>query len=109
MVTADGKEWAARLDDGSLAASTLTHDKCTFEQWQERLANQELVDVRDLLPDVTQLRCDDTGCVYRKDSHVPAIPIIKSAALGGCEHSDIIVAPFLIKDCAAATVIDNPE
>jgi len=109
MVTADGKEWAARLNDGRLAASTLRHDKFTFEQWQERLGNPDLVDVRDLSPDQNQLRCDAAGCVYRKDSHVLAVPRIEAAALEDCEHADIIIAPFLIKDCTAPTVIDDPE
>jgi competence protein ComEC len=109
MVSPDGKDWAARLDDGRLAASTLKHDKFAFEQWQERLGNPELVDVKDLSPDEKQLRCDDAGCVYRKSGHVLALPKIESAALEDCEQADIVVAPFVIKDCAAPHVIDDPE
>jgi len=110
MVTADGKEWSARLEDGKLAASTLRHDKFTFEQWQERLGNPDLVDAHDLLPEEeTQLRYDDAGCVYRKDGHVLAVPTVDAAALDDCEQADIIVAPFLIRDCAAKTIIDDPQ
>jgi competence protein ComEC len=109
MVTGDGKEWAARLDSDALAASSLHRDKFTFEQWQERLGNPDLIDVRDVPVDVSQLRCDDAGCVYRKQGHILALPIIESAALEDCAHADIIVAPFVIKDCAANIVIDDPE
>jgi len=108
MIADDGKEWAARLDDGRLAASTLRHDKFTFEQWQERLGNPDLVDIKDLPPEENQLRCDEAGCVYCKYGHILALPRIEAAALEDCERADILVAPFLIRDCAAKTVIDDP-
>ena len=38
-----------------------------------------------------------------------AVPTIDAAALEDCEHADIIIAPFLIRDCDAKKVIDDPE
>jgi len=109
MVTADGKEWAVRLADGRLAVPTLRKDKFVFEQWQERLGNPDLVDIRDLPDNDNRLRCDNAGCVYRLGGHVLAVPRVDEAALEDCDHADIVVAPFIIRDCAAKTVIDDTE
>lgn len=108
FVTPDGREWAARLDDGRLAVSNLDHDEFAVKQWQERLGHVQAIDVTELPPDNPQIRCDAIGCVYRHGAHVVAIPQIEAAALDDCEHAEIIVAPFLIKDCKAPTIIDDP-
>ncbi len=107
MASPDGKQWAARLEDGRLAVSNLDHGDFITEQWQERLGNIETVDVRDL-PDIeNQLRCDKMGCVYRHGTHVLALPRLEIAALEDCEHADVVVAPYLINACAAKNVIDD--
>ena len=49
------------------------------------------------------------GCAYRKNDPILALPIVESAALEDCEHADIVVAPFVIRDCVANTVIDDPK
>ncbi|MGE3622678.1 MAG: ComEC/Rec2 family competence protein [Bdellovibrionales bacterium] len=107
MVSPDGKMWAARLDDGRLAASTLKREKFITEQWQEGLGHPELVDARELLKDFEQLRCDKLGCVYRKQGHVLAMPQVESAALEDCRLADTVIAPFLIDACEAPAVIDD--
>ncbi len=109
MVAPDGKEWAARLDDGRLAVSNLDHDAFAVEQWRQRLGNIPTVDVYELAPSENQLRCDDAGCIYHHGKYTIAMPILESATLEDCEKADIIVAPFLVRDCRAATVIDEPE
>ena len=53
--------------------------------------------------------CDNAGCVYRLGGHVLAVPRVDEAALEDCDHADIVVAPFVIRDCAAKTVIDDTE
>ncbi|MDX2028662.1 MAG: ComEC/Rec2 family competence protein [Alphaproteobacteria bacterium] len=108
FVTADGKQWAARLDDGRLAVANLDREAFVVEQWQKRLGNPETVDSLALPPEDKQLRCDDQGCVYHRGNDVLAMPSLEAAALEDCERASIIVAPFLIRDCAAQVVIDDP-
>ncbi|MDR3448458.1 MAG: ComEC/Rec2 family competence protein [Alphaproteobacteria bacterium] len=105
FVTADGMEWAARLDDGRLAVSNLDHDKFAYTQWQQRLGNVPLVDVSEIQG---QVRCDEAGCVYRKGPHSVAMPGTEAAALEDCGQAEIVVAPVAIKDCGARYVIDDP-
>jgi competence protein ComEC len=108
FVSPDGKEWAARLDDGRLAVSNIDHDAFTTQQWQERLGRPEMVDAGDLPSDFQQLRCDGAGCVYKKAGHALAFPSVDAAALEDCGRADVVVAPFNISDCGTATVIDDP-
>jgi competence protein ComEC len=108
FVSDDGKEWAARLDDGRLAVSNLDHDKFAVTQWQQRLGNIESIDVSELPTDFAQMRCDDMGCVYRKNNHILAVPLAEPAMLEDCEYADIVVVPVVVKQCAAHTIIDEP-
>jgi competence protein ComEC len=108
FITPDGHEWAARLDDGRLAVSNLDHDKFAVTQWQQRLGNAPLIDVLQV-PDNPQIRCDDAGCIYRKDGYILAMPILEPAALEDCQQADTVIAPFVIKDCAAKYKIDDPD
>ncbi len=105
FVSPDGREWAARMDDGRLAVSNLDHDKFAVTQWQQRLGNVPLIDVLEL-PDNPQMRCDKAGCVYRKGPHIVAMPIAEPATLEDCTHADIVIAPFAIHDCVAPHLID---
>ncbi|MDE1900247.1 MAG: ComEC/Rec2 family competence protein [Alphaproteobacteria bacterium] len=107
FVSPDGREWAARLDNGTLAVSNLDHDAFAVRQWQQRLGNVPALDVTALSPDDKQLRCDDMGCVYRHGPTLIAMPATEPAALEDCGKADIVIAPFLINRCAAPQVIDD--
>lgn len=109
IVSPDGKEWAALLDDGRLAVSNLDREKFIVTQWQQRLGNVQTVDVTELSPAETQVRCDDMGCVYRHGGHVVAFPILGAAAIEDCRQANMVIAPFRIADCAAETVIDEHD
>jgi competence protein ComEC len=109
MISPDGRQWAARLEDGRLAVNNIEHGDFVFEQWQQRLGMPELIDARDLPENENQLRCDKLGCVYHHSTHVVAMPRLAPAALEDCAHADIVIAPFLIKDCAAKIIIDEPQ
>lgn len=109
MISSDGKEWAARLNDGRLVVSNLDHDAFAVEQWQQRIGNIPAIDVNELNPNDTQLRCDDGGCVYRRDNHILAFPTMDAALLEDCEQADIVVASVAVKQCAATTVLDEPQ
>ncbi len=108
MISSDGKEWAAKLDDGRLAVLNLDHDAFVVEQWQQRLGNIPTVDVFQLNPNDKQVRCDDARCVYRHGDHIVAFPILDVALLEDCERADIVVADVVVKDCAAKHVLDEP-
>jgi len=108
MVTADGKEWAARLADGRLAVSNLDHDAFTVTQWQQRLGNLPTVDVSALAADDKQIACDALGCTLRAGGHLLAMPEVEAAALQDCRQADIVIAPYIVKACAAPTIIDDP-
>ncbi|MDE2030308.1 MAG: ComEC/Rec2 family competence protein, partial [Alphaproteobacteria bacterium] len=107
FIAPDGTEWAARLDNGWLALSNGRHEKFATRQWQERLGNPPVIDARNLPVTDAQLRCDAVGCVYRKNGLIAAMPKIASAALEDCKYTNLVIAPFLIKDCAAHYVIDS--
>jgi competence protein ComEC len=109
MISSDGREWAAKLDDGRLAVSNLDHDAFSVDQWQQRLGNIPTVDVFQLDPNEAQLRCDDAGCVYHHGSYVMAFPIMDVALLEDCEQADIVVAAVGVKKCRSAYVLDEPE
>ena len=109
MIAPDGTEWAARLKDGRLAVSNLDKDAFAVEQWQQRLGNPPTVDVSDLRADDPAIRCDEFGCVYRHAAHIIALPTVESAALEDCTQADIVITPFLIHNCAAKTVLDEPQ
>lgn len=109
MISSDGKEWAARLDDGRLAVSNLDHEAFTVTQWQQRLGNIPTVDVFQLSPDEKQLRCDDLGCVYHHGDQIVTFSEMDTALLEDCNRADIVVAPVVAKDCAAKHVIDEPQ
>jgi competence protein ComEC len=109
IVTADGKEWAARMADGKLAVSNLDREHFTVDQWQKRLGSPDLVDIYELPPGEQQLRCDQAGCVYHHGKSIMAMPQLEAAALKDCERANIVVAPFSIGDCDAAFVIDEAE
>jgi competence protein ComEC len=68
-----------------------------------------IVDVNDLPPEEIQLRCDAAGCVYRHGNQILATPIMDSAALEDCERADTVIAPFVIHDCGAKHVTDEPD
>jgi competence protein ComEC len=108
MIAPDASEWAARLDDGTLAVSNL--DRATFitSQWQQRLGNVPVVDVTALPPSETQLRCDEAGCVYRHGTYSVALPELPAAVREDCAHAAVVIAPVVIHDCAAPVVIDEP-
>jgi competence protein ComEC len=108
FITPDGREWAARLEDGRLAVSNLDHDKFSVDQWQQRLGMVQTVDVTELPADNTQIRCDEMGCIYRHGTHTLAMPEIEAAVLEDCAHADMVIAPVEIKDCAAGH-IDDPD
>ena len=108
LIAPDGSEWAARLEDGRLAVSNLDRDSFVVDQWQQRLGNPPVVDIDALPPEETRIRCDDAGCVYRRDSFILALPQLEPAALEDCEHAGMVAAPFVIRDCAARA-IDEPQ
>ncbi|MDR3424696.1 MAG: ComEC/Rec2 family competence protein [Alphaproteobacteria bacterium] len=105
-VAPDGKVWAARLDDGRLAVSNAKREKFAVQQWQQLSGNTEIIDAAGLPPDNPQIHCDDEGCAYRRGKHLLAMPLLDAAALEDCDHADIVIAPVMIKDCAAKQVID---
>jgi competence protein ComEC len=107
FITPDGKEWAARLDDGRLAVSNISRNKFAVTQWQQRLGNVEMLDAKGLPPDNQQIRCDDEGCVYRKGAHIVAMPSDETATLEDCSQADIVIAPFIITDCGGKQVVDE--
>jgi competence protein ComEC len=107
FVSPDGKEWAARLADGRLAVSDLTHENFAVTQWQQRLGNPPLVDVSELPVDDARIRCDTVGCVARYGKIQIALPILPAAALEDCTRADAVIAPVPIRDCAAPVVVDD--
>ncbi len=109
FVAPDGHEWAARLDDRRLAISNVDHEKFATDQWQQRLGMAEIVDATDLPTDNKQVRCDADGCVYRHGTHILAMASSEPALLEDCQHADIVIAPVVVKDCAAARIIDEPD
>lgn len=107
IIAADGKQWAARMEDGRLAVSNLDRDAFEVTQWQQRLAMPSLVDVFELTPRDRRLRCDDAGCVYAKEGEKVAFPILDAALLEDCEQAQIIVTSVDVKTCDAASLIDH--
>ncbi len=67
----------------------------------------DVLDAKGLPPDNKEIHCDDEWCVYRRGNLVLAMPIVETAAQEDCEHADIVIAPFMIKSCAAKQVIDE--
>jgi competence protein ComEC len=106
FVSPSGKVWAARLGDGRLAVSNVKREKFAVLQWQELMGNVGIIDAKALPPDNGQIACDAKGCVYRHNSFVVAMPFKETAALEDCEHADIVIAPFIVNECAAKNVID---
>ena len=107
FVSPEGTEWAVRLKDGTLVASNIKHDKFAVTQWQQILGNVPILDAQALPPDNKEIRCDDEGCTYTNGNTIIAMPSVETAALEDCEHATIVIAPFVIKDCAAKQVIDE--
>ena len=108
-VTADGRAWAARLKDGRLAVSSRGPDRSDIQIWQKRFGYPELIHVDELPDSSKQLRCDELGCVYHHGPALLAMPVVESAALEDCERVSVVIAPFVIKGCAAGMVIDGPQ
>ena len=108
LVTDDGKQWAAVLNDGRMVVGNLDREKFTVTQWQQRLGFPDALDVDELPANETQVRCVDAGCVYTKHGHILAIPKVEAAALEDCARADIIVGNFVMRDCKARTIIDDP-
>lgn len=106
-VAESGLMWAVKLDDGQLASADLKHDKFTTSQWQQRNGGTPLIDAHELLPEERQLRCDPAGCLYRHGPYRIAFPSVDSAVIEDCPRANIVVAPFLIRDCAAPIIIDS--
>ena len=106
VVSTDGSEWAARLDDGRLAVSNLDRDDFVVTQWQQRLGMPPTVDVTELPTDENQLRCDTLGCVYRQGSRLIALPTLDAAVLEDCTQADVVIATVAVKDCAARLTLD---
>lgn len=107
FVSPNGKAWAARLEDGRLAVSSSKREKFAISQWRQRLGNVDIVDARILPSDHPEIRCDPDGCVYRKNNRIVALPVVASAAAEDCKKADIVIAPFVIKECFVAHVIDQ--
>jgi competence protein ComEC len=109
FMTADGKHWAARLEDGRLAAASVRKQAFVTTQWQQRagLAPRDVVDAHAL--DTPQLRCDAAGCVYRRGVHGVAFPALPEAAPEDCGQATVVLSPWMLKDCAAPRVIDEPS
>jgi hypothetical protein len=105
LIAPDGQEWAVRLEDGQLAVSSLRHDKFAVTQWRERLGNPHLTYAPSLQNNAA-LRCEDESCVIHRHGVTVALPARAEAALEDCRHADIVVAPFVICECAAPTVVD---
>ncbi|MER2520671.1 MAG: ComEC/Rec2 family competence protein [Bdellovibrionales bacterium] len=106
LVAPDGKQWAARVEDGRLAVANLDREAFTVTQWQQRLGNPETLDIHDLPASEHALRCDEAGCALRRAGVTVALPILEPAALEDCELADLVIAPFDIRDCAGKRVID---
>ncbi len=104
LVSPTGKSWAARLDDGRFAVSNAKREKFVLSQWQQRLANIPIIDASALPSDHPQIRCDDLGCTYRRKDTLIAMPIKEIAALEDCAKADIVIAPFVVADCAAKVI-----
>ena len=107
FISPEGKEWGARLEDGTLAVSNIKHDKFAVTQWQQRLGNVPAIDAQALPLDHKEIRCDDEGCIYRRKDMIVAMPTKETAALEDCAHADLVIAPFIIKDCVAKQVFDS--
>lgn len=108
MVDANPRIWAVHLNDGRIAAANLDRDNFVYGQWQLRAGNPPLVDVSELEPNNTQIRCDTMGCVYIKNEHRVALPIVPAALLDDCRQSDVVIAAVKASDCHAAHVLDEP-
>lgn len=106
LIAPDGKQWAVRLEDGRLAVANLDREAFTVTQWQQRLGNPDALDVYELPATEQGLRCDEAGCALRREGMTLAMPAIDSAALEDCEMADVVIAPFAIRACEAAHVID---
>jgi len=107
FVSPSGKAWAFVLKDGRLAVSNVKREKFAVQQWQDRLGNVDVIDAKILPSDNGQILCDSAGCVFHRENHVIAMPIIEAAALEDCERANIVVAPFSINECGAKIVIDR--
>jgi competence protein ComEC len=106
FVAPSGKTWGVMLQDERLAVSNAKRDKFVLSQWQQRLGGAVVVDAKALPDDHHEIRCDDDGCVFRRASVVVAMPFKEAAALEDCGHAGIVIAPFIVTDCAAKVVID---
>ena len=78
-------------------------------QWQERLGNPDLVDVDELGETQSQIRCDDLGCTYKRGKQLFAMPAVASAVFEDCEHANVVIMPVIVRNCAAAKVLDDPQ
>jgi len=99
FVSPDGKFWAAKLQDGRLAASNVKKGKFVVDQWRQMQGNVDAIDA-DLAND-EWMRCDETGCAYRRNRYVIAMPKTDTATLEDCDKADIIIAPFDVLACSS--------
>ena len=110
LISSNGSLIAARGPNGKLALSDGSRQSFVREQWLRRAAQEQAIDWP---PDGDWLRCDVTGCVYRRRGWTVALARSPAALQEDCHKADLIVAAFPVpRGCrgsgeSAVTVIDR--
>jgi competence protein ComEC len=105
LVSADGKQVGARMDDGRFAMIKGRSQNMTAEQWLRAEIEQSYTDKGAVAED-----CDKEGCIFKTHGHSIAV-IKRSEALGDdCRASDIVISaqPVDHATCSALLIIDKP-
>ena len=113
LISADGKHVAVKDDEyGWVLVKGKSTRNFLMRQWQERLG-EEFTMLKKLKKEEKypkSLKCDWSGCVYKKDGNVIAITKRQEALAEDCLLSDIVIAA----DMEHATnnnlcVVEKPE
>lgn len=85
-----GNLFLVRQSDTDIYVSTMRADRFERKRWQLLYGSTELQKIPTVYKEGEAIRCDEVGCVFRKDAHIVAFANNWMASDVDCERADIL-------------------
>ncbi len=87
-----GNLFLVRQSDTDIYVSTMRADRFERKRWQLLYGSTDLQKIPTVYKEGEAIRCDEVGCVFRKDTHIVAFANNWMASDLDCERADILLS-----------------
>ena len=107
LISENMKQQAIYLPSGKLVLIAGRKSDFVVKEWQNQLAVEDVLLPRDV--ESTELTCDDSACIYRKDGQVASFLKQVDAREEDCATAQLVISRNVMLDGCAAPIRITPE